>query len=93
MNCQITSNCCRASPPKIVVALVVRPSAESLGIRVVREAELLEHFGPLLGPAFLRVERDDAPSDEIFAGKQLVLGRRLGRSRQANRQGQKAREE
>src|SRR5262249_50092721 len=47
----------------------------------VREAEALEHRGPLFRPAFLAVERYDAPGDEVLAREQLrrIARLRLGR--------------
>jgi hypothetical protein len=36
------------------------------------DAETLEHLRPLLGRSLLRVERDDAPRDEILAGEEFL---------------------
>ena len=43
----------------------------------VLEPEPLEHRRPLLGPALLRVERDDAPGDEVVAAIELLHRSRI----------------
>ena len=49
-----------------------------LGAPVVGESwnpEPLEHLRPLVGPALLRVERNDAPGDEVVGPEDILLFR------------------